>query len=189
MIQPRRTPRAPFRARASRAEAAARTQAAPVARALLLLAALLLSPGCVSRTLAVTSDPAGARVTIDGKFVGTTPYEQAYHSYGTRSLDLELAGYTSRHELLDVPLPWWQVFPLDVVTDLLLPLGLHDDHAFHYALQPLDPEAGTWDEARAAYAREQADLAEVRRAEAAHAGVDPKNPAPDSTPPAAGDKP
>jgi PEGA domain len=130
----------------------------------LLLGALLLSTGCVSRTLSVRSDPPGARVTLDGKIVGTTPYDQELQTYGTRSIDLELAGYTSRHELLDLPLPWWQIFPLDIATDLLLPLGLHDDHVFTFALAPLDPEAGTWDDAHAALAKEQAQRAATLRA-------------------------
>ncbi len=153
-------------------------------QALLWAAALLLAPACVTRTLSVTSAPAGARVTIDGTSVGTTPYEQVFESYGERSLDLELAGYVSRHELLPMPAPWWQVFPLDFVTDLLLPLGLHDDHSFHYVLVPRDPEAGTWEQARQAYAREQAALAETRRAAAEHEAGKP-----DTTPPAAGDEP
>ncbi|HTE04603.1 MAG TPA: PEGA domain-containing protein [Planctomycetota bacterium] len=118
----------------------------------------------MSRTLSVRSDPPGAIVVMDGKRVGTTPYDQVLDSYGTRSLDLELDGYRSRHELLDVPLPWWQFFPLDIVTDLLLPLGLHDDHVFQFALAPLDPGAGTWDDAHAAHARQQAQQAAMRRA-------------------------
>jgi len=126
----------------------------------------------VSRTLSVHSDPPGASVIIDGKRVGTTPYEQTYDSYGTRSLDLELPGYVSRHEHLDMPLPWWQYFPLDVVTDLLLPLGLHDDYAFSFALAPLDPDAGTWDDAHVALAREQAQReATLRAADAATQGA------------------
>jgi hypothetical protein len=129
-----------------------------------LAVALLAAPGCVTRTLAVTSDPPGARVILDGHYVGMTPWEQRLESYGTRALVLELEGHATRHEQLDVPMPWWQVFPLDIVTDLLLPLGLHDDHRFHFVLAPRDPEAGSWDEARAAYAREREARAELLRA-------------------------
>lgn len=32
--------------------------------------------------------------------------------------------------------PWWQVTPIDFVTDVLIPFTLHDRREFDYMLQP-----------------------------------------------------
>jgi hypothetical protein len=119
--------------------------------ALVLLPTLL--PGCVSRKLFLVTDPPGARVTVDGRVVGATPYAAEYLSYGTRRVELELDGHARRVERVDIGLPWWQVFPLDVVTDLLVPWTIEDHRSFAFTLRPADPEQGSWADARAARER------------------------------------
>jgi hypothetical protein len=125
---------------------------------LLALALALALPGCVSRKLFLRSEPAGARVILDGRAVGVTPYEEEVHTYGTHVVELELDGHARRRELIELPLPWWQVFPLDIVTDLLLPFTIHDDHAFDFELLAVHPEEGTRADADAAFARLRAAL-------------------------------
>ena len=110
----------------------------------------------MSRKLFLVTDPPGARVTVDGHVVGTTPYASEFLSYGTRRVELELDGHERRVELVDVGLPWWQVFPLDLVTDLLLPWTIEDHRRFAFTLEPIDAEEATWDDARAARERMRA---------------------------------
>jgi hypothetical protein len=119
-----------------------------------LLPALLA--GCVSRKLYLVTDPPGARVTIDGTFAGTTPYQEDFLSYGTRRVELELDGYQRSVVPMDVALPWWQIFPLDVVTDLFVPWTIDDERHFAFTLRPLGREEGTWADAYAARERMRA---------------------------------
>ena len=128
----------------------------PLASLALVLLAVALSSGCVSQKLFLKTTPPGATVMLDGQRVGTTPWEGDYTSYGLRRVELEAPGYVRRVELIELDRPWWQYPIVAGVSDLLLPWTIHDDRSFAWELQPLDPEAGTWEDARAAEARMKA---------------------------------
>lgn len=104
----------------------------------LLLAAslaVLSQTGCVERLIAIHSDPPGAAVYLDGEKVGTTPCEVSYVWYGTRDLILELRGYTLVREQIVLNPPWWQIIPLDLVTDIVIPFTIRDRIAVSYTLE------------------------------------------------------
>lgn len=107
-------------------------------RTFLLLGALsgaLSQGGCVERLLAVQSDPPGAAVYVDGEKVGTTPCEVNYVWYGTRVVLLELRGYSLvRREVVLNP-PWWQLIPIDLLTDVLVPFTIRDRQLFSAVLE------------------------------------------------------
>ena len=67
-----------------------------------LTAAVALLPACVTRKLFVNSEPPGAEVILDGRSVGTTPYEETFLSYGVRRLELRLPGYGRHIQLVDL---------------------------------------------------------------------------------------
>jgi PEGA domain-containing protein len=108
-------------------------------RAFLLCAvavAAFSQTGCVERLLAIQSDPPGAAAYLDGEKVGTTPCEVAYTWYGTRVLVLELRGFNLvRQEIILNP-PWWQLVPIDFISDVLIPMTLRDRVSVSYTLDP-----------------------------------------------------
>ncbi len=104
-----------------------------LAPALLLLP--LVAGGCVERFLYVKSDPPGATVTLDGREIGKTPVEIPFSWYGKRLLSVELKGRAPVRETIAVNPPWWQFFPLDFITDVLLPFTLTDRAEFSYVLE------------------------------------------------------
>lgn len=101
-----------------------------------LLLGLLSQTGCVERLLAIHSDPPGASVYLDGEKVGTTPCEVSYVWYGTRDLILELRGYTLIRREVTLSPPWWQVTPMDLLTDVVIPITLRDKSAVSYSMEP-----------------------------------------------------
>jgi hypothetical protein len=107
----------------------------------LLLAALSLG-GCVERLLAVHSDPPGAAVYLDGEKAGTTPCEISYTWYGTRVLVLEIRGYSLVRQEVVLNPPWWQIIPVDFITDVVLPFTFRDRMSVSYVLEPapISPE-------------------------------------------------
>jgi len=109
-------------------------------RRIALLGALLLTglsqTGCVERLLAIHSDPPGAAVYLDGEKVGTTPCEVSYTWYGTRDLILELRGYTLIRKEVVLNPPWWQIIPLDFITDVIIPFTIRDHLAVQYTMEP-----------------------------------------------------
>ncbi|HZE97081.1 MAG TPA: PEGA domain-containing protein [Planctomycetota bacterium] len=108
-------------------------------RRILLLALLLAGlsqAGCVERLLAIHSDPPGAAVYLDGEKVGTTPCEVTYTWYGTRILILELRGYTLIRQEVPLNPPWWQIIPVDFITDVVIPFTIRDRMAVSYTMEP-----------------------------------------------------
>lgn len=103
-----------------------------------LFAVLVLAflPGCVHRRLTVNSNPPGARVLLDGEEIGETPTSVDFTHYGTREVVLQKDGYDTLKTMQTVPPPWYQVPPLDFISDNLLPYQLTNRHEYSYQLQP-----------------------------------------------------
>lgn len=107
--------------------------------ALLGLAGLVLVcgglSGCVFRRMTIRSDPPGALVFLDGEELGYTPVATDFTYYGTREIMLVKDGYETLTTLQTVPPPWYQVVPLDFVSDNFLPFKVTNRHEFTYRLQ------------------------------------------------------
>jgi len=92
--------------------------------------------GCVQRRMMIRSDPPGALVYVDNYEIGTTPVSTNFTYYGTREIRLVKEGYETLTVKEPVPAPWYQVPPLDFVTENLLPGELRDHRTFQYQLAP-----------------------------------------------------
>jgi hypothetical protein len=97
--------------------------------------ALCLLSGCVERWLQIRSEPEGAEVIIDGEVVGETPVDVEFHWYGGREITLRKGGYRTVHEIREIRAPWYQIFPFDLITDLLLPFMIRDIRQLQYQLE------------------------------------------------------
>ncbi|HLG42524.1 MAG TPA: PEGA domain-containing protein [Planctomycetota bacterium] len=97
--------------------------------------ALALLTGCVERLLAIRSDPPDAEVTLDGKGVGRTPVDIPFEWYGGREIIVRKAGFKTVHTIEHVGAPWYQIFPFDFFTDVLLPFTIRDVREFDYKLE------------------------------------------------------
>ncbi|QDV49605.1 PEGA domain-containing protein [Gimesia fumaroli] len=106
----------------------------------LLVALLLLVSstqfGCVHRRMTIRSIPSGALVKVDGEEIGYTPASVDFTYYGTREITLTKDGYETQTVMQKVKTPWYQVMPLDLVSDNLLPFEVTNRHEFTYQLQP-----------------------------------------------------
>lgn len=103
--------------------------------ALLFLLAISQS-GCVHRRMTIRSIPSGALVKVDGDEIGYTPVSVDFTYYATREITLTKDGYETQSVMQKVKTPWYQVFPLDAVSDNLLPFEVTNRHEFTYQLQP-----------------------------------------------------
>ncbi len=103
---------------------------------LLLLPLLLLGTGCVAkRILHISSEPPGAVVLFNGHGIGTTPLDYEYLHYGTVRVSMQLDGYHTHSEQLRLAPRWYSRFPMDIVTEVLLPIGWVDKRGYHVALE------------------------------------------------------
>jgi hypothetical protein len=101
-----------------------------------MFALLLAMPGCVERRLTIRSNPPGAQVYVDDYEVGTTPCSVSYTYYGTRKIRLVKDGFETVTLLQPVPAPWYQYFPIDFVTENLVPGHIRDERVVTYQMQP-----------------------------------------------------
>ncbi|MEE8469616.1 MAG: PEGA domain-containing protein [Planctomycetota bacterium] len=136
---------------------------------LAVFVALTLVGGCrTHRILVVDSEPRGALVRFDGEVLGRTPLEHEFQHYGPRRLTLYLPGYGTWSERVYLKTPWYSYFPLDFLTEVLIPMGLTHRRSFHVELQPDVGDEGGTTPATDGFVRR---AAAVRRAESeAHAG-------------------
>lgn len=85
----------------------------------------------------VTSDPPGATVLVDNKFIGATPADSHFTYYGAREITLVKDGYETLKVRQDVKTPWYEFIGLDFFTENVYPCHIEDVRRFHYTLEPL----------------------------------------------------
>lgn len=104
-------------------------------------AILFVLNGCVIREFTIKSEPSGAEVYIDGRRVGKTPLRRSFEHYGTRRIVLYMpqkAGYLAYVGRIHLKIPWWQCFPLDFITDVLVPFKITDRKEFFFKLKKIE---------------------------------------------------
>ena len=104
----------------------------------LALALLTWAPGCVRRSLTVTSNPPGALVYLNGQEFGRTPVTRDFTWYGNYDVALRMEGYQTLKTNGKVIAPWWQWVPFDLAAELL---PLHDKRRLSYRLKPTPERA------------------------------------------------
>ena len=105
----------------------------------LVAAALGLAalPGCVERRMVIMTEPYGAVVYDErDQPLGAAPVDRAFTYYGKYRFRLVKDGYETLIVEEDVRPPWYEVFPLDFISENLIPWTLRDVRYFRYQLQP-----------------------------------------------------
>ena len=109
----------------------------PASRYLLLLLLLVsVSCGCVRRRLTVRSNPPGALVYIDDQEIGRTPVSTPFTYYGTRKFRLMKDGYETITVNQRFPAPWYEIPPLDFLTENLWVREIRDERLVEFELVP-----------------------------------------------------
>lgn len=103
---------------------------------LLYLAVLAAGSGCVQRRMTIRSNPPGALVYVDDYQIGTTPVSTDFVYYGTRKIRLVKDGFETLTVRQPFPLPWYEIFPLDFVTENLWPGEIRDERVVDLAMTP-----------------------------------------------------
>lgn len=103
------------------------------------LAMPLAANGCVRRRMTVRSNPPGAALWVDNQFIGTTPVSTSFVYYGTRKLMLQKDGYETMTVYRKLSPPWYQVPPLDFVSENMWPSELRDERLLNFELRVQPP--------------------------------------------------
>jgi hypothetical protein len=129
-----------------------------------LLACLAL--GCVERKLHIRTEPAGALIRVNGRDVGRSPAEWRFHHYGTVRVTAQLEGYVSQQRYVRLRTPWYEYPIADLVSDVLIPVTIKNDHHVSIDLAVRQSSTQEQDEAMAEVVAQRAVSArESMRAE------------------------
>ena len=106
---------------------------------IVLLVALPACTGCVRRRLTVRTNPPGAMVYVDRQLIGPSPASTSVTYYGTRHIEVVGDGYRTEKVLRTFNPPWYQIPPLDFVSETLWPWEVRDQRVVDITMIP-DPQ-------------------------------------------------
>ena len=86
--------------------------------------------------MTIRSNPPGALVYVDDYEIGTTPVSTDFTYYGTRKIRLVKDGYETLTVMQPIPSPWYQVPPIDFITENFVPGQIRDQRILDYQLKP-----------------------------------------------------
>ena len=101
-----------------------------------VLAAVVLSAGCVRRTLIIRTEPEGARVVLNDEEVGTSPVSVDFTWYGDYEVVCRKDGYQTLQTHRRLNAPWYQIPMIDFFTEVLLPMTIQDHQEMSFTLEP-----------------------------------------------------
>jgi len=103
--------------------------------AIIGLAMLTLTGGCVERRIRITTEPAGARVWLNDVELGASPVETAFTFYGDYDVRVELEGYERLATYRKAKAPVYEWPGVDLVA-AALPTRIENEIHWHFDLEP-----------------------------------------------------
>ncbi len=92
-------------------------------------------PGCVERTITITSTPSGALVHLNDEEVGRTPVTVPFTFYGVYDVRLEAEGHQPLWTKQEAKAPLWETPGPDLVAEAIP--GAKVSLPWHFELQPV----------------------------------------------------
>jgi hypothetical protein len=92
--------------------------------------------GCVRRRMTIRSEPSGALVSVDDREIGMTPISTNFTYYGARKIRLVKDGYETLTVMQPIPTPWYEIPPLDFISENFVPGEVQDRRTLSYQLRP-----------------------------------------------------
>ncbi len=134
----------------------ARNQRPTLAVWLILVFTVTVNSGCLRRRMTIRTNPPGAQVYVDRQLIGTSPASTSFIYYGTRHIEVVADGYRTEKVLRKLNPPWYQLPPLDFISETLWPGEIRDERIIDITLTPEQPLASEELTARANTLRLQA---------------------------------
>lgn len=97
--------------------------------------------GGVSRTLTVTTVPAGALVELNDEQIGVSPVTTDFNWYGDYRVRISKPGYETLDTHRQLKAPWYDGFPFDFFAMFIRPEHTEDSYQWTFELQPYQPPA------------------------------------------------
>jgi hypothetical protein len=100
-------------------------------------AAVLLSLGCIERTVTIKTEPEGATVILNDQEVGKSPVKVPFTWYGDYDIIVRQEGYQTLRTHQKISTPWYEFPGIDLFTECFMPFTVHDDRELAtFVLEP-----------------------------------------------------
>lgn len=86
--------------------------------------------------MTVRTNPPGASVFVDKQYIGISPVSTDFIYYGTREVEVVLAGYRTEKVLRKIAPPWYEIPPLDFVSESVWPGEIRDQRIIDITMIP-----------------------------------------------------
>lgn len=93
--------------------------------------------GCVERRFTVYSEPPGALVYLNNKYLGPAPQDGYLTYYGKQQFTLQKEGYETLQVVEPYSAPWYELPGVDFLTENIWPFKIRDVRRFCYRMVPL----------------------------------------------------
>lgn len=123
---------------------------------LVLALILLANSGCLRRRMTIRTNPPAADVYVDRHWIGKSPASTSFIFYGTRHIEVVANGYRTEKVLRKLNPPWYQLPPLDFISETLWPYEIRDERIIDITMTPEQPVSSAELKARANTLRTQA---------------------------------
>ncbi len=111
-----------------------------VAAGLPPLCGLVLTSGCIERTITIKTEPEEATVFLNDQEVGRSPVKVPFTWYGDYDIIIRKKGYQTIQTHHNVRAPWYELPGIDIVTECLIPVTVHDDRVLDtFVMAPQEP--------------------------------------------------
>ncbi|MEC8555391.1 MAG: PEGA domain-containing protein [Planctomycetota bacterium] len=84
----------------------------------------------------IRTNPAGASVYVDKKFIGNSPISTSFTYYGTREIEVVRDGFRTEKIFKKMSPPWYQIPPIDFVSEVLWPQEIRDERVVDITMVP-----------------------------------------------------
>lgn len=103
----------------------------------LIVAAAFLLCGCVEREIAISTNPSGADVYLNGEHVGVSPVSARFNWYGTYEVQLKKQGFNTLNIAQEIERPKDDYFPRDIFAEIFSSEKLRR-YSYSYDLTPAE---------------------------------------------------
>ena len=110
---------------------------------------VLVQSGCVRRRLTIRTNPAGAMAYVGKQPVGRTPISTDLTYYGKREIEVVADNYRTERVVRNLAPPWYQIPPLDFISETLWPWEIRDERVVDIQMVPYQAPASEVLQARA----------------------------------------